>query len=127
MVAKMSVRPSWDVDRITGSADGAVTHPSTLYFEIGLNDQEVTSIQLYTPDAAANAAYTLEGTNFTTADVASDAVSSKWVPLPITLTAPTSALGTIASFSNLGVKRARVKVVTSAALQFSLRHYYLGC
>jgi hypothetical protein len=127
MVAKLSVRPSWDVDRLTGSADGAVTHPSTLYFEIGVKDQEVTSIQLYTPDAAANAAYTLEGTNFSNAELASDAVSSKWVALPITLTAPTSAAGTIASFSNLGVKRLRVKVVTSAALQFSLRHFYLGC
>lgn len=127
MVAKMSVRPSWDVDRITGSGDGAVSHPSTLYFEIGLNDQEVTSIQLYTPDAAANAAYTLEGTNFTAAEASITDTSSKWVALPITVTAPTSALGTIVSFSNLGVKRARLKVVTTATTQFSMRHYYLPC
>lgn len=128
MVAKMSVRPSWDVDRITGSADGAVTGVgTTAYFEIGLNDQEVTSVQLYTPDAAANAAYTLEGTNFTTAEASITDTSSKWVALPITVTAPTSALGTIVSFSNLGVKRARLKVVTTATTQFSMRHYYLPC
>lgn len=121
MVAKMSVRPSWDIDTtVTGVG-------TTAYFEIGVKDQEVTSIQLYTTDAAANAAYTLEGTNFDTSEVAADATSSKWVSLPVTLTAPTSAAGTIASFSNLGVKRLRVKVVTTATTVFSLRHFYLPC
>lgn len=128
MVAKLSVRPSWDVDRLTGVAEGAVTGVgTTAYFEIGVKDQEVTSIQLYTPDATANAAYTLEGTNFDSSEVAYDATSSKWVAVPLTVTAPTSATGTITSFSNLGVKRLRLKVVTTATTQFSLRHFYLGC
>mgnify|MGYP000113677925 FL=1 len=128
MVAKLSVRPSWDVDRLTGVGDGAVTGVgTTAYFEIGVKDQEVTSIHLHTPDAAANAAYTLEGTNFDTSELAHDAVSTKWVPLPLTVTAPTSATGTITSFSNLGVKRLRLKLVTTATTQFSLRHFYLGC
>lgn len=127
MVAKLSVRPSWDVDRLTGVGDGALIHPKTAYFEIGVKDQEVTSIHLHTPDAAANAAYTLEGTNFDSSELAFDAASTKWVPLPITVTAPTSATGSITSFSNLGVKRLRLKVVTTATTQFSLRHFYLGC
>lgn len=128
MVAKLSVRPSWDVDRLTGVGEGAVTGVGTIaYFEIGVKDQEVTSIQLYTPDASAKAAYTLEGTNFDSSEVAYDATSSKWVAVPLTVTAPTSATGTITSFSNLGVKRLRLKVVTTATTQFSLRHFYLGC
>ena len=126
MVQKLAVRPCADVDRLTGSADGAVTGVgTTAYFEINVKDQEVTSLNLYTPDAAANATYTLEGTNFDTSDVAYDATSSKWVSLPITVTAPTSATGTLVSFSNLGVKRVRLKVVTTATTQFSLRHFYI--
>ncbi len=126
MVQKLAVRPCADVDRLTGSADGAVTGVgTTAYFEINVKDQEVTSLNLYTPDAAANAAYTLEGTNFDTSDVAYDATSSKWVSLPITVTAPTAATGTLVSFSNLGVKRVRLKVVTTATTQFSLRHFYI--
>lgn len=127
MTAIPSARPSWDFDRITGTADGAIAHPSTLYFEVALRDQEVTSLQLHTPDAAANSAYTLEGTNFDKKDLDTDAVSTKWVPIPITVTAPVAATGQIISFSNLGIKRLRLKVVTTAATQLQLRHSYLPC
>jgi hypothetical protein len=127
MTTIASARPSGDFDRITGTADGAITHPNTVYFEIALKDQEVTSLQLHTPDAAANSAYTLEGTNFDMKDLATDAVNTKWVPIPITVTAPVAATGQIISFSNLGIKRLRLKVVTSATTQLQLRHSYLPC
>ena len=125
---KQTLRPSWDVDRITGSGDGAIPTSTTIYFEIAVRDQEVTSIHLHSPDAAANGTYTLEGTNFDTVDLDAQASDTKWVPLPITVTAPVAATGQIISFSNLAVKRVRLKVVTAGtACQLQIRHSFLPC
>lgn len=114
-----STRPSADFD-VTGLV------PATYYYEVNLRDQAVTSLQFDSTNASFTGTITLEGTNFDFSELSTSAVSTRWVPLPLTVAGPTTAGSTLVSFSNLGTKRARVKlVVSSGTIQLSLRHSYL--
>lgn len=124
----MSFRPNNSFDRLANQGDGVLsTGKGTEYFSIDILDAEVVSLHLSTPDATANSAYTLEGTNFDERELSVSAVDTRWAPLPITVTAPTSAASTLISFSNLGCKRLRLKVVPSSDTNLQLRHYNLPC
>jgi hypothetical protein len=120
-----TLRPSLAVDRLTNIGDGIQNNGTTVYYEIPVKDDELTSIEISTPDAAANGTYTLEVTNFDPNEVGNVA-SVLWCAVPLTITAPTSAASTFVSFSNLGAKRLRIKIVASANLQYRIRTHH-GC
>lgn len=88
---------------------------ATTYFAVDSLDDLGSSLSYSW--ASGNATFSLEATNFSTAEVALNATSTKWQVVPIALPAATGAAGgAFVSWGNLNCARLRLKVVVTVSL-----------
>lgn len=101
----------------TGTVDGKVANGATVYFDLGGQEDLVTSIMLRWFDATTSGTFTLESTNLSTAEVAFDSTAAyDWFDESATITSPSGAAAGcfMLHLGNSGVKRYRLKYAAAA-------------
>ncbi len=107
-----------------GGTSGQLASASTTYFEIGGMNDGIMAVMIRWTDATSAATITLETTNLSpSAAPVGDAAGSIWcTEAAATITGPTAtAAGCfMLHLTNNGVKRNRLKVVTTAVTQLEI-------
>ena len=104
---------------------GSIPITTTQYVGVPIGDADIIELQIAWKDATSAAAVTFETSSFSAIEAPVDEAGAawEWKDSGITITGPAaSAAGsTVVHLGNIGSRRGRVKIVTTAATDIEIR------